>query len=117
MKILLLMLLALAPAQQPADVVYRNGEIYTVDAARSWAQAVAIRDGRFVFVGADRDVAPFIGPSTKVVDLGGKFVLPGFVDSHVHPVSSGLDSLSCDLTNTNSVEEVFAAIKKYAETH
>src|SRR2546423_8488917 len=68
-----------------ADRVFRNGAIYTVNAVRSWAEAVAIRAGRIVYVGTDRGAQSWIGPQTRVVDLQGKMMLPGFYDSHVHP--------------------------------
>src|SRR5690242_164929 len=72
-------------AALPADLVFRNGAVYTMDAARSWATAVAVRAGRITFVGR-RLPAGTIGPRTEVVDLGGRMLLPGFQDGHVHPV-------------------------------
>ena len=82
---------ARAAAPEPADLVLRGGVVYTVDASRSWAQAVAIRKGRLAYVGSDRGVAAHVGPSTKVVELGGRLVLPGFVDAHIHPVTGGIE--------------------------
>ncbi len=78
-------------AEPPADLVFRNGEVYTVDAVRSWASAVAVRGGRIVYVGSDSLPAGLIGPRTEVEDLGGKMLLPGFQDAHVHPVESGVE--------------------------
>ncbi len=95
----------------PADLVLRHGAIYTVDAARSWAESVAIRGDRLVFVGADSDLAPFIGPRTRVVDLGGRFVLPGFHDRHVHPVSGGVELTQCDLNASRDREEVLERLR------
>src|SRR4030095_10718224 len=60
----------------PADLVLRNGGIYTVDAQRTWAHAAAIRDGVLVAVGDDATVAPYVGPGTRVVDLTGHMALP-----------------------------------------
>ncbi len=94
-----------------ADLVLKNGAIYTVDAARSWAQAIAVRGDRLVFVGGDREVAPFVGPRTRVVDLGGRFVLPGFHDRHVHPVSGGVELTQCDLNNSEDREEVLTRLR------
>ena len=68
-----------------ANLVLRNTSVYTVDKDRSWAQAVAIADGKIVFVGTDADVQLYIGPDTDVMDLDGKMVLPGLVDAHAHP--------------------------------
>lgn len=84
-------------AQRPADLVVRNARIYTVDAARSWAGALAVRSGRLVFVGADRDAARWTGPRTRVVDAGGRLVLPGFHDTHVHLALSAAGRQRCDL--------------------
>lgn len=67
-----------------ADAVYTNGKIYTVDPTRPWAKAVALKDGAFVAVGTNADVKAMIGSETTVIDLGGKFVMPGFHDIHVH---------------------------------
>ena len=72
-------------AQQAADFVYHNGNIYTVLLDQPWAQAVAITGEYFVFVGSNEKVKSYIGPDTKVVDLESKFVTPGFYDMHVHP--------------------------------
>ena len=76
-----------------ADTVYQNGAIYTVDANRSWASAVAIRDGRFVYVGSDEGVQTFIGADTSVVDLDGKMAMPGLHDMHIHGVEGALKKL------------------------
>lgn len=95
---------------QPADIVFRGGDIYTVDAARSWAQSLAISGNKIVFVGLDDEVGPFIGKETTVVDLDGKMVLPGFQDSHVHPVSSALNSYMCSLFGLPGVEAYLAKI-------
>ncbi|MEP7012554.1 MAG: amidohydrolase [Acidobacteriota bacterium] len=98
----------------PADLVLRHGALYTMAAARGWAEAVAISGSRLVFVGADRDVAPFVGPQTRVVDLSGRFVLPGFHDSHVHLVSGGIELGQCDLNGSKTGDEVLARVKACA---
>jgi predicted amidohydrolase YtcJ len=74
----------------PADLVLRGGKVITVDGDFSIRQAVAVRDGRFVAVGTDRDIRPFTGPNTRVVDLAGRTVIPGLIDSHVHATADGL---------------------------
>ena len=84
-------------ADGTADRVYRNGTVFTADAKGSIAQSVAIRDGRIVYVGSNEGVAPFIGPSTKVTDLEGRFVMPGLVDGHMHPLEAGLKLEKCSL--------------------
>ncbi len=92
--VLVLLAACRTPADHPgevaaaADLVFRNGAVYTVDAARSWASAVGVRHGRIVYVGTDSLPAGLIGRGTEVVDLAGRMLLPGFQDGHVHPVES-----------------------------
>lgn len=122
LRLLLALLLAssaasAAPPRQAADIVLRNGVVATMDATRSWAQAVAIRGGRIVFVGTDRDAATWIGRRTQVTDLGGRLVLPAFHDSHVHPVTSGMELLTCNLNEAETAEDVFATIRRYVDGH
>jgi hypothetical protein len=74
----------------PADLVLRNGKIITVDRDFSIRQAVAIRDGRFVAVGSDRDVRVLIGRGTRVIELGGRTVIPGLIDSHIYATEAAL---------------------------
>ena len=100
-----------------ADLALTGGRIYTVDAKRSWAEAVAIRGGRIVFVGSDEDAKAHIGPDTKVVELEGRLVMPGFQDAHIHPISAGLEAQSCDLNGLETVEEYLVVIKQYADAH
>jgi predicted amidohydrolase YtcJ len=97
-----------------ADLVFVNGEVYTVDAARTWAQAVAVRAGRIVAVGTADDMAQLIGHATEVVDLHGRMLLPGFQDAHVHPVSSGLEMLRCDLNDVPGLDGYLRAVGDYA---
>ncbi len=97
-----------------ADLVFVNGDVYTVDAARTWAQAVAVRDGRIVAVGTDATVADLIGTSTEVIDLAGRMLVPGFQDAHVHPVSSGIEMLQCDLNELASPDAYVGAVAAYA---
>lgn len=100
-----------------ADLAFVNGAVYTVDAARSWARAVAVRGGRIVGVGTDDGIRALVGPATEVVDLSGRMLVPGFQDAHVHPVGGGLDMLQCDLHDLSTEEEHLLAIKTYAEEH
>ena len=84
-------------ANRPADRVYRNGVVFTADAQHRSAEALAIRDGRIVYVGDDKNVAPFVGRSTVIVDLKGRFLMPGLIDGHMHPLEAGLQLLKCNL--------------------
>ncbi|HTG46478.1 MAG TPA: amidohydrolase [Actinomycetota bacterium] len=97
-----------------ADLAFVNGEVYTVDAARSWARAVAVRGGRIVAVGTDAEIRELIDASTEVIDLRGRMLLPGFQDAHVHPVDSGIDRLRCDLSDLASAEDCVATVAAYA---
>jgi predicted amidohydrolase YtcJ len=104
-------------ADGPADLVLKSGSVYTVDGARSWAQALAIRAGRIVYVGTDLGAAPYVAPSTRVVDLKGKMVLPAFQDAHIHPIIAGIQANSCTLIGLKTSAEYVAAIRKYAAAH
>ncbi|MEY9969235.1 putative amidohydrolase YtcJ [Streptacidiphilus sp. MAP12-16] len=97
-----------------ADLVFTGGPVYTVDPARSWATAVAVRDGRIVVVGQDHDVRHLIGADTDVVDLAGKLLLPGFQDAHVHPVLAGTTLRSCDLHHLETAQDYVATVAAYA---
>ena len=101
----------------PADLVLTGGAVYTVDAARSWAQAAAIRGGRIAAVGSDADMRPFVGPRTEVIGLRGRMVLPGFQDAHVHASGGGLERNQCDLAELHGRAEYLAAIRSYAAHH
>ena len=74
-----------AGSEVPADLVVTDARIYTADAQHSMAGALAVRDGKLVYVGAAADVLAFIGPRTQVERAGGRLVLPGLFDSHIHP--------------------------------
>jgi len=96
------LLLAMAAGAQvstngPADRVYRNGVIFTADAQNRIAEALAIRGGRIIYVGGNQGVAQFAGPATLTVDLKGRFLMPGLIDGHMHPLEAGLELLKCNL--------------------
>lgn len=99
---------------RPADLILRNGAICTMDAARSWASAVAIAGGRIVYVGTDSGALKLAAPSTKSIDLGGRMVLPGFHDSHVHLEGGGTAMNECQLNGLTTPDAVYDAIRKYA---
>jgi predicted amidohydrolase YtcJ len=85
-----------APAAA-ADMAYRHGLVYTVDAQDSVQQALAIHAGRIVYVGSDAGLAAYIGPKTMVFDLRGRMLMPGLVDGHMHPLQGGGTLLKCNL--------------------
>jgi predicted amidohydrolase YtcJ len=103
---------AAATASRPADMVYRNGIIYTVDTGDSVQQALAIRAGRIVYVGTDLGVASFIDGTTRVVDLRGRFAMPGLIDGHMHPLEGGASLRKCNLNYEQlTVEQLQAKIQ------
>ena len=103
---------------ETADLVLTGGSVVTIDAARRTAEAVAVRAGRIVEVGSDRDVAPMIGARTRRVELAGRTVLPGFQDAHVHPAFGGLGLLRCPLHELRRELDVYlAAIRAYARAN
>ena len=101
----------------PAELVLTGGRIATMDAAHSWASALAVGGGRIVGVGPDAALSPLIGPSTRVIGLRGRTVTPGFQDAHVHPVHGGLTMLRCDVHEARGRDGVLATIADYARSH
>ena len=97
-----LRLWSVATEAAEADVVLRNGKIYTADPARSIRQAIAFTGNTIVAVGDDKDMAPLIGSGTKVIDLGGKLVLPGLIDTHIHPIIGALNGAKCSLAGVKA---------------
>jgi predicted amidohydrolase YtcJ len=104
----------LACAQSvPADLILHGGKVVTLDKRSSIGQAVAIRDGKFLAVGTDAEVKRFSGPSTKMIDLAGRTVVPGLNDSHTHFRAAGLALYTVNMRNVKSVAEALAAIKEF----
>ena len=106
-----------ASAAGPADLVFVNGAVYTVDAARSWASALVVTDGRITYVGDDATAETFAGPATRIVDLSHRMLLPGFQDSHVHPADAPNSVNSLDLHGLTHREQVIDRIRAYAQAH
>lgn len=106
------LVLAAASAPAPADLVLRGGVVHTVDPRRPRAEAVAVRGGRIAAVGTNTDVRAFVGPGTRVVELAGRTVVPGFDDSHAHLLGIGYARLDVDLVGARSYEEVVARVAK-----
>jgi predicted amidohydrolase YtcJ len=95
-----------------ADIVFRNGPVYTVNGGREWARAVAVKQKHIVYVGDDAGVQSYIGPGTRVVDLAGKMLLPGFVEGHIHPIVGSVLTRGVDL-QYDSRDETLEALKAY----
>lgn len=101
---------------EQADLVLQNGVVYPVASDTATAQAVAIRDRRIVFVGSATEAAGFIGGRTRVIDLGGRMVLPGFHDTHLHP-EGGVGLAECTLEGLSTATEILDSIRRYATAH
>ncbi|WDE10147.1 amidohydrolase [Thalassomonas haliotis] len=93
--------------QQLANTVFTNGNIYTVNAAQPKAQAVALKDGEIIFVGDDSQVQHYIGDNTQVINLGGKMMMPGIHDVHIHPLESGSDATHFALNEAETDVEYY----------
>ncbi|MBE7516907.1 MAG: amidohydrolase [Chloracidobacterium sp.] len=112
----IVMLLAVWLSARPlkADIVVVNANIHTMDTARPLARSLAVLGGKIVRVGSDADTKPLIGPATRVIDAGGKTVIPGFNDAHLHFISGGMQLGLIDLRDARSREEFAARIKEYS---
>jgi len=111
----LLAFAAILAAPPPANLVLVNGRIYTVDAARPRASALAIKDGRIAFVGSDAEARISAGPAARVIDLRGRTVLPGFIDAHAHLLGLGNFLRRANLTFARSYDEVIARVVAFAK--
>lgn len=116
-SLLLLTLFTPAPptVQSAADIVFKNGNVYTANDKGPNAQAIAVKDDRIVFVGTDAEVQKFVGANTRVVDLHGNTVLPGFTDSHQHLSGVGFREMTLNLEGSSSLEDLQARVKARVE--
>jgi len=96
--------------KEPADLVLKNGKIITVDESKPEAQALAVRGDLVVAVGSDKDIEPYIGDATQVIDLGGKLAIPGFIDSHAHFTSIGRAKMQLNLMKVKNWDEVISMV-------
>ena len=100
-----------------ADLILTGGRIFTADPAKTWAEALAVAGGRIVAIGGARDVKPRIGPRSRVIDLRGRTVTPGFQDAHVHPTHAGLARIRCELHGARGQEQYLKLVAAYAQRH
>ncbi|HET7534903.1 MAG TPA: amidohydrolase family protein, partial [Candidatus Didemnitutus sp.] len=105
-SVLLLCLLAATLAAEPVDLLLLHGNIYTGNPAQPRADAIAVRDGRIIFVGASSAAEQFRPEAKRVIDLAGKTLLPGLNDAHLHLAGIGFRELSFDLEGTTGVEDL-----------
>ena len=101
-----------------ASLILKNGFIYTVNGQRTVAEAIAIKDGKFIYVGSNSEINKYVGKETKIIDLDKRMVLPGFFDSHCHPAYGAAHQLfDVMFTGLNSIAEYQKAIKDFAAKH
>lgn len=100
-----------------ADLILMGAAVYTMDPARPWAEAVAMREGRIVYVGTMEGAFRYAGRGTRVMELPGRMVLPGFHDTHAHPLSGGLELGECNLYDAETPAEIEGRIRAYAQAH
>ena len=106
-----------ADTGESADFVFTNAKVYTVNDAAPWAETVAVKGNEIVYVGDAAGVGHLIGTNTKRHDLGGRLLLPGFIDSHLHPVTGGAYAKALSLDTFGTVDDWVAAIADYAEAN
>lgn len=95
-----------------ADTIVQNANIITVDPGYPRAQALAIRAGKFALVGSNDDVTSLVGPDTQVMDVGGLTVVPGFIDAHIHVLSSGIRHVTCADCDQQSIQAIQDALRE-----
>lgn len=105
------------PSSPVAETVIVNARIYTVNVRQPWAEAIAIRGGKILAVGSAKEIAPYRGASTRVIDAKGKLVLPGFTDCHVHFLDGSLALQRIDLADATTVAEMQRRVKAFAAAH
>jgi len=101
-------------SSEKADLVIRNARVYTVDPQRPWAQAVAVKGDRILWVGDEAGIAEHVGSATRVLDAGGKMLLPGFIDSHFHVLLGGNPDV-LRIEHGNSLREIQEQVRNFAQ--
>lgn len=104
-------------AAQPADLILTNARIYTVNSAKPWAEALAVRGDRIVAVGSAKEIKTYRDARTRMLDGQQHLVLPGFIDSHVHFIEGSLTLGQARLEGTSTLAEIQKILKQYAEAH
>ncbi|MDA9722052.1 amidohydrolase [Luminiphilus sp.] len=94
-----------------ASIVFHTGKVYTVNDNQPWATAIAIKQEKIIYVGDDEGALKLVGPRTRVVNLAGKMLLPGFQDAHVHPIEAGMAYLGCSLHGATSITEYLEVLE------
>ncbi|ANN35893.1 amidohydrolase (plasmid) [Bacillus thuringiensis serovar coreanensis] len=100
-----------------ADTIFTNGKVYTVEKQQPWAEAVAISKGKILYVGTNACAQAYKGSKTKVIDLKGKMMLPGFIDSHLHASDTANLLFAVQLQGAQTLEEYVQRVATYHEQH
>lgn len=110
-----LLCLGTAAVAETADSVYLNGKVYTVNEAQPWAEAIAIRGDRLAFVGSNEAARTFVGPSTRVIDLKDRMVMPGIHDAHTHFLWASMhQKYGCKLKEQKTVDSIISELEQCA---
>ncbi len=105
-------------SEKMADVIYTNAKIYTMDSNNSWAEALAVKDSKIIAIGSSAEIGKIARKDTQIIDLGGKFVMPGVFDLHAHPfITPWYGNMNLQLTGADSKEKILSAVKKYADAN
>jgi len=102
---------------ETADYVFTGGKVYTVNDKQPWAEAVAVKGNKIVYVGDAAGAKNFVGKDTKTIDTAGKTVFPGFISTHDHLIASDWTTAGVQLFDLKTKEEVLKRIKEYAEAN
>jgi predicted amidohydrolase YtcJ len=100
-----------------ADLVLTHARVYTVNSQQPWAEAIAMSGDKIVAVGSVAEIEHYRGPTTKVIDVDGKLVLPGFTDCHIHFLDGSLSLERIYLDDAQNIQEIQRRVKTYAEAH
>ncbi len=109
---LLLLMISSCSGQKmkKADIIFKSGTIYTVDENNTIVEAVAILDGKIIFVGNNEEILKFKGVNTKIIDLKNKVMIPGIIDAHGHFMGMGYTKMILDLTKSESFEDIISIV-------
>ena len=111
--------LSLGAAQSlpAADTLVVNARLYTVNSRQPWAEALAVRGGNIVAVGTAAQIEKYRGPSTRVIDAGGRLILPGFTDCHIHFMDGSLSLQRINVEDVKTIAGIQEAVRKFAAAH
>lgn len=109
--------LAQSPKSPSVDTIVLHGKVYTLNAKQPWAQAIAVQGGKIVSVGSDGEIEKLHSNGTKVIDAGGRLVLPGFTDCHIHFIDGSLSLDRVNLEDAKDPADIQQRLREYAKSH